>query len=61
MQSLEKRIAALETESTDEVPKFVIVRVGETKAEALKREGHPPDAVNVRYVVFVSPNAPPAD
>ena len=56
MQSIERRIAALESQaSTADAPKFVIVRVGETKAEALKREGHPPDAVNVRYVVFVSP------
>ena len=52
MQSLEKRIAALETESSEDVPKFVIVRIGETKAEALERAGYAPDAVNVRYVVF---------
>ena len=53
MHNIERRIAALESQaSTADAPKFVIVRIGETKAEALKREGQLPDAMNVRYVVF---------
>ena len=53
MQNIERRIAALESQaSTADTPKFIIIWIGETKAQALKREGQPPDAINVRYVVF---------
>lgn len=55
MQNVERRIAALESRaSTADWPKFVIVRGDETHAEALKREGYAPNALNVRYVVFTS-------
>lgn len=54
MHNIERRIAALESQaSTANAPKFVIVWIGETKAEALMREGYAPNARNVRYVVFV--------
>ena len=57
MHNIERHIAALENQAnTADAPKFVIVRIGETKAEALMREGHSPDAVNVRYVVFTFPH-----
>ena len=56
LQNDERRIAALESqENTVDVPKFVIVRVGETKAEALMHAGYALNAENVRYVVFAFP------
>ena len=55
MQNVERRIVALENRaSIDDWPKFIIVRMGETKAEARRREGYGPDAANVRYVLFIS-------
>ena len=55
MQSIEKRIAALEASTTDETMKIVIIEDGETRADALKRAGLLPDAADVACVVFVSP------
>ena len=60
MQSLEKRIVALEGQSStvDVSLKLVFVEDGETSAEAMSRAGYLPDAANVICVVFVSPPEP---
>ena len=57
MQSIERRIAALESNSSavDASLKVVFVEAGETEADAIKRAGYPPDAADVMCVVFVSP------
>lgn len=52
MQTTEKRIAALESDASDNRIKIVIVYPGETQADALKRVGLPPD---VRGVVWGTP------
>ncbi len=56
MQNLERRVAALEnqTSTTDTSVKLVFVQAGETRADALKRAGLPPDTADVMHVVFVS-------
>ena len=57
MQGIESRIAALEIKAraVDATLKLVFVGTGETEADAFKRAGYPPDAVNVMCVVFISP------
>ena len=57
MQSTERRVAALEIKASavDASLKLVFVDDGETKADALRRAGHPPDAADVMCVVFVWP------
>ncbi len=49
MQTIEKRIAALEAKASDDTVKIVVVWEGETDAEALERAGLPPDALDVVY------------
>ena len=49
MQSIERRIAALETSAIDGRLKIIIVLDGETQADALRRLGYPPDALGVVY------------
>ena len=57
MQSIERRVAALESKANaiDGLLKLVFVEDGESNADALKRAGYAPDAANVMLVVFVSP------
>ncbi|MBP9061167.1 MAG: hypothetical protein KBF98_12735 [Rhodoferax sp.] len=52
MQTIERRVAALESSASDDTLKIIIVEDGETQADALKRVGLPPDA---RGVVFGTP------
>ena len=63
MPSLEKRIAALESQAStgDASLKLVFVEDGETSAQAMSRAGYLPDAVNVICVVFDSPPEPLTD
>jgi len=49
MQSIERRVAALETNAIDGRLKIIIVLDGETQADALKRAGYHPDALGVLY------------
>lgn len=58
MHRLENRIAALECRTNVEIPEIVVVQVGESAADALKREGHPPDTAAI-YVVLVEPAKQP--
>lgn len=57
MQSIERRIAALESNASavDASLKVVFVEAGETEADAIKRAGYPPNAADVMCLVFVSP------
>ena len=57
MQSIERRVAALEARASavDASLKLVFLDDGESEAAALERAGHPPDAADVMCVVFVSP------
>ena len=59
MQNLEKRIAALESQSriADENFKVVLIDVGrgETQAEAMARAGYVPDDPGVMCVLLVAP------
>ena len=57
MQSIERRVAALEARASavDASLKLVFLDDGETRADALKRAGYSPDAADVLCVVFVSP------
>ncbi len=57
MQSIERRVAALETRAcaVDASLKLVFLDDGESEADALKRAGYPPDAADVMRVMFVSP------
>lgn len=50
MQTIERRLAALEDSASDKTLKVVVVLDGETKAEALMRLGLTPDAVHVVYL-----------
>lgn len=43
MQTIERRIAALEGSASDKTLKVVVVLDGESQADALKRVGLPPD------------------
>ena len=65
MQNLEKRIAALESQSgiADENLKVVLVGVdkGETQAEAMARAGYVPDDPCVMCVLLVAPLEQPND
>ena len=47
MLTIERRIAALEASASNDGVKIVIVDVGETKADALKRVGLAPSALRV--------------
>lgn len=49
MQSLEKRITALETKASGDTVKIVIVLEGETNTDALERAALPLDALRVVY------------
>jgi hypothetical protein len=49
MQSIERRIEALENSASDDSIKIIIVEDGETQAAALKRAGYQPDALGVLY------------
>ena len=55
--NIERRIASLESRiaTTDASLKLVIVKHGETEADAMKRSGYLPDTANMMCVVFVSP------
>ena len=57
MQTIEKRVAALEAKACEGNSSFNVVLAmdGETPAQAREREGFAPDAANVMCVVFVSP------
>lgn len=65
MQNLEKRIAALESQSriADENLKVVLVSVGkdETQAEAMARAGYVPDDPGAMCVLLVAPLERPND
>ena len=65
MQNLEKRIAALESQSriADENFKVVLIDVGrdETQAQAMARAGCVPDDPGVMCVLLVSPLEQPND
>ena len=52
MQTIERRLVALEMSASDDTLKIIIVEDGESQADALKRVGLPPD---VRGVVFGTP------
>ena len=43
MQTTERRIAALQDSASDKALKLVVVLHGESQADALKREGLPPE------------------
>lgn len=53
MQSIERRVAALETSAIDGRLRIIIVLEGETQAEALVRIGLSPDALRVVCVTPV--------
>ncbi len=53
MQSLEKRIAALEAAQPNTSLKVVMMESGETEAQALQRVGYPPDAATVMFIELV--------
>lgn len=57
MQNINRRVAALETRAraADTSLKLIFQDDGETRADALKRAGYPPDAADVMLVMFVSP------
>jgi hypothetical protein len=52
MQTIEKRIAALEAANQDDSLKIIVAEDGQTEAEALRLAGLPPDA---RGVIYCSP------
>jgi hypothetical protein len=56
MQSLEKRIAALE-QAKPEVANLEVFLItpkdGETNEQAIRKAGHDPDAANTMFVCFV--------
>jgi hypothetical protein len=52
MQTIERRLAALETANRDDSLKVVVVEDGQTEAEALRLAGLPPDT---RGLIFCSP------
>ena len=62
MQNLEKRIAALESQSStvDVSLKLVFAEDGETRAQAMSRAGYLPDAAGVMCVSFPSTPEPPS-
>ena len=47
MLNIERRIAALEASASDDSLKIIIVKDGETQADALKRVGLTPGALRV--------------
>lgn len=49
MLNTERRIAALEASASNDTMKIIIVQDSETPADAVKRSGHPPDALGVLY------------
>ena len=49
MQSIERRVAALEASAIDGRLKIIIVLDGETQADVLMRAGYPPDVLGIVY------------
>ena len=49
MQSIERRVAALEASAIDSRLKIIIVLDGETQADALMRACYPPDVLGIVY------------
>lgn len=50
MLNIERRIAALEASTSDSTLKIIVVKDGETQANALTLAGLPPDALRVLYI-----------
>ena len=50
MLNTERRIAALEASASDDSLKIIIVKDGETPAEAFRRVGLEPDALRVMCI-----------
>ena len=53
MLNTERRVAALEANSSDKTLKIIVVEDSETQADALKRAGLPPDALYVMCVTLM--------
>jgi hypothetical protein len=58
MHGIERRVSALERRQPTESLQVVFVAVGETREEALMRNGHPP-GTDATFIVFVSPEKRP--
>ena len=57
MQSIERRIAALEADAGGEASNLTVVQIfpkeGETDDDAIRKAGHDPDAPHTMFVCFV--------